>query len=426
MSRLKIDKNKSNFILDGKPFFYLADTIWSAFTNVTLEEWEYYLKVRKAQGFTVLQINTMPQWDRCMADVGVYPFAIDENQGFDFSAWQEEYYIRARKMCQMAVEEGFCLALVVLWLNHVPGTWGSHITDRNVMPRDFVEEYASRVVKEFDCFDPVYVVSGDTDFDTPEAVEYYKMALETVCRESPDSLKTLHIKRGYDIIPSELLEGIDFYMFQSGHNSEGQEMAYVLPENFREKYPKKPLVNGEPCYEQMGYSRRKYGRFGREDVRRAAWSSLLSGAYAGVTYGAHGVWNWKRINPPKNPIMGEGFDEALVWQEALKLPGAWDYGYIRWLLEIYGVSQLVPAREKLENQAEEIRIAKGGERYFIYVPYNTKITLLESLPGYEARVVDLEERRIARAELEWDTQKTWIKMHAFEKDVLLIVEKSSC
>ena len=32
---------------DGKPFFWLADTIWSAFTNSTLEDWAYYLKRRR-------------------------------------------------------------------------------------------------------------------------------------------------------------------------------------------------------------------------------------------------------------------------------------------------------------------------------------------------------------------------------------------
>lgn len=45
-------------------FFYLADTVWSAFTNIDLTDWAYYLKVRKEQGFNVLQINILPQWDR--------------------------------------------------------------------------------------------------------------------------------------------------------------------------------------------------------------------------------------------------------------------------------------------------------------------------------------------------------------------------
>ena len=77
MGKLKIDSSQSNFLLDGTRFFYLADTVWSAFTNITLEEWDYYLKKRHEQGFNVLQINTMPQWDRCMSDTGLYPFAME-------------------------------------------------------------------------------------------------------------------------------------------------------------------------------------------------------------------------------------------------------------------------------------------------------------------------------------------------------------
>ena len=28
---------------NGKPFFYLADTCWSAFTNIKDNDWDYYL-----------------------------------------------------------------------------------------------------------------------------------------------------------------------------------------------------------------------------------------------------------------------------------------------------------------------------------------------------------------------------------------------
>ena len=37
---------------NGKPFFYLADTCWSAFTNIKDNDWDYYLDYRKSQGFT--------------------------------------------------------------------------------------------------------------------------------------------------------------------------------------------------------------------------------------------------------------------------------------------------------------------------------------------------------------------------------------
>lgn len=424
MAWLQVDKNKTNFTLDGKPFFYLADTIWSAFTNVTDEEWEYYLKRRKEQGFTVLQINTMPQWDRCMSDIGLYPFATEDGQIFDFTKWNQEYYEHAKQMCQKAVDMGFQLALVVLWLNHVPGTWGSRMNDSNVMPETFVKEYVEKIVSEFDRFHPIYVVSGDTDFDTPEAVSYYRTALDIVCEKSPHSLKSLHIKRGYDVIPEEFLDKIDFYMFQSGHNKDGQDMAYRLPQLMLEKYPKKPVINSEPCYEQMGFSRKVYGRFLTKDVRKAAWSSILSGACAGVTYGAHGIWNWQKINKPVNPIMGEGFDTAQPWQEAIKYAGAWDYGWIRQTLKELHIQKLIPLQEQLIGAAEEIRMAQTDDgRYLIYLPHSTKIKINGSLKGYSARAIDLESKRVAQVGTTLKEDITQIEMHPFEGDALIILDK---
>lgn len=423
MGKLKIDKQNNIFIKDEKPFFYLADTIWSAFTNVTIEEWAYYLNKRKMQGFNVLQINTLPQWDRCMSDVGVYPFETKDGQQFDFNHWNEAYYERARLMCEMAVKEGFQLALVVLWLNYVPGTWGSKMFDKNVMPEQFIPEYTKKIVDEFDEYDPIYVISGDTDFDTPEAVSYYRTALNVISTMSPDTLKTFHIKRGYDVIPEEFLDKMDFYMFQSGHNNKEQDMAFILPQTFAKKYPKKPMINSEPCYEQMGYSREAYGRFEARDIRRAAWSSILSGACAGVTYGAHGIWNWNKINCPKNPILGEGFDKPFLWQEAIDFPGAWDYGLIKNMLADYGVHNLIPANHLLGNQTEKIRMAQADEKYILYMKNNTSIQIQRALEGYQATVIDLENKRRATLDIKVNKEESFIEMHPFCHDVLVVLTK---
>ena len=103
----------------------------------------------------------------------------------------------------------------------------------------------------------------------------------------------MHINRGNRTIPAQYLDRLDFYMFQPGHNYEGQPEAWHLPQDFIANYPKKPMVNSEPCYEQMGASRNVYWRFTAQDCRASVWSSILAGASAGVTYGAHGVWNWQ-------------------------------------------------------------------------------------------------------------------------------------
>lgn len=426
MSRLEINKNQTNFLRDGKCFFYLADTVWSAFTNVSIEEWEFYLEKRWQEGFNVLQINTLPQWDRCMGDLCIYPFATLDGLKFDFSSWNEAYYDKARKMCQMAVDKGFELALVVLWLNYVPGTWGSRMSDLNIMPRDFVSTYVNKVADEFDEFNPIYIISGDTDFDTPEAIDYYEEALDILCRRSPDTLKTFHIKRGYDVIPEQYLNRIDFYMFQSGHNADGQDMAYLLPQQILKKYPVKPIINAEPCYEQMGFSRNRYGRFQAQDVRKAAWTSILSGACAGVTYGAHGVWNWKKLYKKNNLLLGEGFDDAFPVGDALQFKGAWDYGFIRNFLEMHGITELISAQELLVEKSPEIRMAKTpDEKYLIYMPYTTNLEFTRSFAAYEAMAVDLENRRFARVHLDETQAKDHCKLHMnpFEKDALIILKK---
>jgi hypothetical protein len=424
MSKLKIRENKRNFTLDGEKFFYLADTVWSAFTNATMEEWEFYLDKRWSQGYTVLQINTLPQWDRCLMEESIYPFHSEDGVKFDFSQWNEAYYVRARQMCKMAVEKGFHLSLVVLWLNYVPGTWGSRLVDANIMPKDFVRKYAEKIVDEFDEFDPIYLISGDTDFDTSEAVEYYEMALDIICEKSPDSLKTMHIKRGYDYIPKQFLDRISFYMYQSGHNAQEQKMAYVLAERFYKDYPPKPIINAEPCYEQMGYSRQHYGRFQPYDIRKAAWSGILSGACAGVTYGAHGVWNWKKAGKRPNPVLGEGFDESFAVQEALQYPGAWDYGFIIDFFESRKIEELKPVQELLGEHSPEIRMAQTeDERYLIYIPYTTNLTIAKNLEGYQAKAIDLVNGRIAKVKIECNKDMSLLYMHDFGKDALIILEK---
>lgn len=425
MSKVQVNENKRTFTLKDKPFFYLADTVWSSFTNITMEEWEYYLDKRKNQGFNVLQINTLPQWDRSMTDVGVYPFAAEEGLKLQFGLWNKAYYERAKTMCQMAVDYGFQLALVVLWVNYVPGTWASKMFDMNVMPKDFVEEYTAKIFEVFEEFDPIYVISGDTDFDTEEAIDYYRIAMDKLCSLSPQSLKTFHIKRGYDFIPEEFLDKIDFYMFQSGHNGQEQEMAYKLAEAMYKKYPPKPIINAEPCYEQMGYSRQLYGRFERYDLRKAAWSSLLSGACAGITYGAHGIWNWHKINKPMNPIIGEGFDSPLPWEEALRLMGAWDYGYIKYLFEENHLNNLYPVSGLIENDTEEIRMSRTEQdTYILYVPSNTNVILNDNLTGYSVKIIDMEKKNVAYPKIQVKENKTLIEMHRFEKDVLVIVKKN--
>ena len=242
MLGLTVEKNSRIFKKDGESFFYLADTCWSAFTNITLEEWEYYLNLRKYEGFNVLQINILPQWDASGTELNYYPLPTEDGKTFSFTELNQEYFDRARKMCEMAKAKGFELALVVLWCNYVPDTWASKMFGNNVMPYDFISVLTNKVHETFSDLKPIYVISGDTDFETEETKKYYLKASKELKNLAPTLLQTLHIKGRLDVIPEEFVDLIDFYMYQSGHNAENPAMPYLLAESLYNNYPIKPIL----------------------------------------------------------------------------------------------------------------------------------------------------------------------------------------
>lgn len=200
-------------------------------------------------------------------------------------------------------------------------------------------------------------------------------------------------------------------------------MPYSLSEEMQRKYPGKPLINAEPCYEEMGYSGNMYGRWRRADVRRAAYVSVLSGACAGVTYGAAGIYSWHKVKKGFAMQLGEGFDMPKSWEEAMAFEGAWDYGYLKMLIEALGVTALLPKQELLVNKTTDIRAAACVEGLLVYVPFNTTIRLKADLTGWDIRVLGLKERFVTAAGYSVKDGITAVEMHPFTEDALIIARK---
>jgi hypothetical protein len=424
MSKITISETRDYFLKDGEKFFYLADTCWSAFTNPTLEEWEYYLEYRRMQGFNALQINILPQHDRSPSENYIDPFEVLPNGGWDFNRRNEKYFDRAEKMVETAVERGFTPALVVLWCNYVKGTWGSKITPSRIIPLEKLEEYVSYVADRFGKYNPVFIISGDTNFETEDAVEYYRTAFETVKKRCSASLTTMHLTGGLWQVPETLvkLPSYDFYMYQSGHVKDAQNLSYELAQRFYNMPVKRPIVNGEPCYEGMGSFKfyNKYGRFNKFDVRKAVWQSLLSGAKAGVTYGAHGIWSWQEKG--EYPVAGI-WDAPYHWSVALRLPGAFDVSFAKWVFERYDLFDIKPANEKLLNETTEIRVSEGKDKIIVYTPFNTDIKLKSNESYDEWEGIDLEARRIFKPKVEKTEKSLVVKIAEFNNDLLIIGSK---
>lgn len=421
---LRVSDDHSHLLRDGKHFFWLADTCWSAFTNISEEEWREYLDIRAKEGFNVIQINALPQWDRCGSLQTWSPFPLRDGMRYDFSVIQEDYFQHAREMCRQAVDRGFVLALVVMWCNYVPDTWASGIFDGNVIPQEQVEPIVRTICERFNEFDPVYLVSGDTGFDSEASAARYRLVADLVDRYAPQALKAYHIKGRYDSLPQEFGQRADLYLYQSGHNAAAQATAHTLAEHFAARSPRRPVINSEPCYEQMGYSHKLYGRFRRPEIRAALWNSLLAGASAGVTYGAHGVWNWWKPGMPKNPIGGEGFLQAMPHETALRFPGAADFAFARRLFEARGITSLQPCQEVLAQYGEWIRAARTDRELLLYVPTNAPLTLLGDWSGYSAFAVDLASGAHAPLAMEADAGAARLEMHPYYSDALIVLVKS--
>ncbi|MBR5742671.1 MAG: DUF4038 domain-containing protein, partial [Clostridia bacterium] len=100
-----------------------------------------------------------------------------------------------------------------------------------------------------------------------------------------------------------------------------------LPAAFRAKYPGKPLLNAEPCYEEMphipvGDAPPSSLVYHEDDVLSACRRNVLAGARAGITYGANGLWSWKRPEGKVEGLAAKLYAEPAVWHEAMRFPAA--------------------------------------------------------------------------------------------------------
>lgn len=420
---LKISKTNDYFELEGEKNFYLADTVWGAFTNITMEEWEGYLDIRSSQGFNVLQINILRQWDVADDSIIRHPFEIKTDGSYDFYRMNESYFENARQMLKLAKAKGFIPALVILWGSYVPDTWMSKQNFGCVMPLDVVKPYTEYIVKVFSDFNPIYFVSGDTDTGSDMTVKYYTEAAKTVRQLSPEALITMHIWGDGTEIPGEIDKGnlVDFYVYQSGHRIEDQSKTYEYAMKMSSLTDRHPVINSEPCYEGSGFVN-KYGRYNEFDIRKSTWQSLLSGAKAGIAYGAHGIWSWHTKG--KTTKWGEVLDTCYTWRNALQLKGAWDVSFAKWIFETYDLFDINP-RELILNKSEEIRcsVAEDLSKVVIYAPYNTDITVAADLSEHRCTMIVLSDKYFAKPSMSFNAGETTINMSEFNSDVLIICRK---
>jgi hypothetical protein len=376
---VRLGAAEGSFVVDGRQSFLLADTVWSALSDATDDEWEYYLDRRARQGFNGALISVLPiMHDRSAKEGGLAPFDEDLVRAEGVWKFNSPFFGRLRERLDMAERYGIVLGLVLLWVNYVEDTWGAERTPGFVMPEAARDEYIhslAEVVRDGEC---LLVVSGDAGFTSAAEVHSYRGFSEAVRAKWPKSLLTFHSAPTADL-PVELEALADALVFQSGHHGEEPKRARELAARYRSIAGRRPVMNAEPAYEahRVGGG---VGRFGRATVRRRIWESVVGGASAGVTYGAHGLWSWHRGNDPFSSQHFSG--TPLDWRQALLMPGSNDAATCRAIMEPVGAYRLDPRSDELAvvDQgwgADEVVVGVDatGTTAVVYLPNGGPVTL---------------------------------------------------
>lgn len=418
---------------NGKRFFYFADTCWSAFTNIEESDWQYYLDTRKSQGFNAIQIDILRQWDSAVPLPGREPFAIKEHENgtyeFDFTKINNDYFDNAVEMLKEMEKRNMVPGLVLLWSNYIPGAWMSGDSKNNIMPFKQIKPYISFVINKFKKFNPVWFISGDVGFTDngkqkpEEAIRYYREVLKVAKETDPKGIFVFHTNGASHDTPEEFVKQAGFYSYQSGHVYTDQETAYQIPQILRNSQNYEgPIIDTELCYEgvnQMFTSTPR--RYNAYDVRQAAWRAVLSGADAGLGYGAFGLWPWKDVGR-SDSLKGKFVDvqmEPYDWRDCLHFRGAEDIGLLKKLILKYAIDGLEPISNLVKDDPR-IRGAKNDKYILIYLPNADSFDFNNlHLEVKECQVMDLNKRSFKEGKI----KENILQMLPITEDELIIVKK---
>jgi hypothetical protein len=354
LARLRVSPDGRHFVTaDGQPFFWLADTAWTLLCHLRPDEVRFYFETRRAQGFNVIQITALnPETNPDLTNAhGIAPF---------YSTHPLElnpvYFDYLDEILNLAAECGLYIALLPTWGELVTGwTWsgagaGIMIDERNA------HDYGHWLGQRYrDRTNIIWVLGGDRHpvHDSEDYRPVWRALAEGIGWEVTgqvlkwdeshpawsDVLMTYHtcftdVPLNYS--SSRWLHDdawLSFHMIQSGHRQHVENYNQIQADYERE--PTRPVLDGEPNYEDIPYPIPGGHAYHRDwNVRKRAYWSVLAGA-CGHTYGHASVWCMR--DPARGLEPG-----TLSWRGALDRPGAQQLLHLRHLVESRPFFECVP------------------------------------------------------------------------------------
>lgn len=354
---------------DGTPFFWLGDTGWELFHKLKKEDIDSYLQNRKDKGFNVIQAVILAQAPNYYGDRSM----VDN----DPLKPVEKYFELVDWVVKKAMEKNMVMALLP--------TWGDKVTAiRSKEPALFNEAnayaYGLLLGRRYAAYpNVVWIAGGDNPafVDTADWRPVFRAMIKGL-REGSEG-KEIITYHPWGENSSTLYwheeNTLDFNMMQTGHKKHDiagwdwvrRDMAYT---------PTKPILDGEPNYEDHPVDwDKKNGYFRDYDVRKAIYRSVFAGA-CGVTYGHHAIWQFYRPGDQHPFAYPDRY-----WTAALDRPAAYQAGYLKHLMLSIDMRKRVSDQSMIiggqGEKGEYITAFRGDDSSYamIYLPVGKTIEL---------------------------------------------------
>lgn len=317
---IKISEDNTHFEhLDGTPFFWLADSWWFGMSDRLRWPGEFQLLTqdRKEKGFTVIQFalgfpcDIKPMDERGENAAGnpwTDEFETINPAYFDLTDLRMEWMIKEEMLPNVMPNWGYYMEF--MGVDKLKKHW------RYVMARYGAYPIVWNLCGEVSL--PYYLVDWTDEKKAWQKTQYTEIA-EYVKNTDPfDRIMTVHpgpFARNFEQLDD--MSYIDFIFTQPGHGGFETLPGSVHQMRFaREKFPNRPVLIGEACFEGM------HGGGSGEKVQRFLfWSSFMLGA-PGFSYGADAIWQFNRKGDPFGESPGGSVWGNMPWEEAYQWPGA--------------------------------------------------------------------------------------------------------
>ena len=347
LEKLQISENKRFLMRESRlPFFWLGDTAWELFHKLDYEEACLYLQNRVAKGFNVIQAVALAELDglRTPNAYNRYPLCKNESGNYDPlipDLKGNNYWKHVDDIIEFADSLGLYIALLP--------TWGdkynlAHGVGPEIFTPDNAYKFGLWMGERYGKYNNIiWVLGGARPLITDEHYEVIlgmKKGLQK--GEAFPHLITFH-PPGDNTSSAFLPEEVDFHMIQSGHMMD----CYLNYEKVIADYnrvPVRPVIDGEPRYENIPKNfRPEDGFFNDFDIRLAAYHAVFSGAF-GHTYGHSSIWCMQEEITDYYPM---------TWKQALDAPGSSQMKHLKNLMLSRPFFERIPANELITAASED-------------------------------------------------------------------------